>query len=410
MRAFAWFLGALLFAGLIGALLAYPAYEFTSTFASLAFHRVASRIAMLVLVAELVWLCRAPAAHRQARFRLRPAVAPILDDLHCCGQRSAWPPPAWAPPFCCSTHLRVGAPDFIPAAPASRAFSWSAWLPASASRCIEETVLRGAMHTAIERESGPWTAALLTAPLFAVLHFFAKVRIAPTDVGWGSGFDLLLRSFAPLAHPALVFDSFLSWLIVGLILSLTRVLTGNIAVAIGLHAGWVIVLRMLQEATSSGSGAGLLPFGSADSTDCWATGCCRGALRHRRGALVHSRSRGCRRRERAEDVQPLDRIVELQTELLFGERDRQNLGETMSDPGRIVQAHLDARVDLAQLRQHGFQQLAPAARDAPAPAPSVPAPSCSTSARLRPSAWRLRLRIRKRCSPTHDSPSKPSDS
>ncbi len=39
------------------------------------------------------------------------------------------------------------------------------------------------------------------------------------------------------------------WLAVGLILSLTRVLTGNIAVAIGLHAGWVVVLRMLQEST-----------------------------------------------------------------------------------------------------------------------------------------------------------------
>lgn len=63
---------------------------------------------------------------------------------------------------------------------------------------------------------------------------------------------MLLRSFSPLAQPALVFDSFLSWLIVGLILSLTRVLTGNIAVAIGLHAGWVVVLRMLQEATTSG--------------------------------------------------------------------------------------------------------------------------------------------------------------
>ena len=113
--------------------------------------------------------------------------------------------------------------------------------------------MRGAMHTAIERESGPWTAALLTAPLFAVVHFFAKARIAPEDVGWGSGFDLLLRSFAPLGQPALVFDSFLSWLVVGLILSLTRVLTGNIAVAIGLHAGWVIVLRMLQEATGSGT-------------------------------------------------------------------------------------------------------------------------------------------------------------
>src|ERR1700678_2839342 len=58
MRAFAWFLAMILLAGLIGACIAYPAYELTSTFASWAFHRVASRIAMLVLIVELVWLCR----------------------------------------------------------------------------------------------------------------------------------------------------------------------------------------------------------------------------------------------------------------------------------------------------------------------------------------------------------------
>ena len=127
-------------------------------------------------------------------------------------------------------------------------------------------------------------AALLTAPLFAILHFFAKVRIPPADVGWGSGFDLLLLSFAPLSHPALLLDAFLSWLVVGLILSLTRVLTGNIAVAIGLHAGWVVVLRMLQQGTAAGNspaysawvghfdgllGYWLLPWGVAIAAALW---------------------------------------------------------------------------------------------------------------------------------------------
>ena len=37
-------------------------------------------------------------------------------------------------------------------------------------------------------------------------------------------------------------------------------MTGNIAVAIGLHAGWVIVLRMLQEATMSGSSPAYAPW------------------------------------------------------------------------------------------------------------------------------------------------------
>ena len=49
-------------------------------------------------------------------------------------------------------------------------------------------------------------------------------------------------------------DSFLAWLAVGLVLSLTRILTGNIAVAIGLHGGWVLVLRVLQQSSVRGSG------------------------------------------------------------------------------------------------------------------------------------------------------------
>lgn len=146
--------------------------------------------------------------------------------------------------------------------------------------------MRGAMHTAIQRESGPWVAVLLTAPLFAVLHFFAKVRIPADEIGWHSGFDLLLRSFAPLSHFSLVLDSFLSWLAVGLVLSLTRVLTGNIAVAIGLHAGWVVILRMLQESTVRGTsdaygawvgrfdgllGYWLLPWAAAIGLTLWLT-------------------------------------------------------------------------------------------------------------------------------------------
>ena len=177
--------------------------------------------------------------------------------------------------FLLYTRLRVVDPGFVPSATAvARIFLVGVGSGISVA-LLEETVFRGVMHTAIERESGTWTAALLTAPLFAVLHFFAKVRIPAADIGWGSGFDLLVLSFAPLSHPSLVFDSFLSWLVVGLILSLTRVLTGNIAVAIGLHAGWVVVLRMLQETPQPASRPNTPP-GSAALTDYSGTGCCHG--------------------------------------------------------------------------------------------------------------------------------------
>ena len=250
MRAFAWFIGAILLAGLIGALLAYPAYELTSTFASWAFHRVASRVAMLVLIAELVWLCRRLNLRRARDFGYGLPWRRFL-KLSAMWGAIGIATAAVGAAFLLSTHLRVVSPDFTPTVLNFARIFLIGLSSGVAVALLEETVIRGAMHTAVERESGPWTAALLTAPLFAVLHFFAKTRIAPEDVGWGSGFELLLRSFSPLAQPAMVFDSFLSWLIVGLILSLTRVLTGNIAVAIGLHAGWVIVLRMLQEGTNS---------------------------------------------------------------------------------------------------------------------------------------------------------------
>jgi uncharacterized protein len=286
MRAFLWFLGALLLAGLIGALIAYPAYEVTSTFTPWAFHRVAGRLAMLALIAELVWLCRHLHLTAKRDFGYGLPWRRFLKVSLFWGAIGVATAGVGAAFLLC-THLRVVNANFAPTVPGILRLLATGLSSGLAVALLEETVMRGAMHTAIERESGAWTAALLTAPLFAVVHFFAKARIAPDEVSWGSGFDVLfLRSFAPLSHPALVFDSFLSWLIVGLILSLTRVLTGNIAVAIGLHAGWVVVLRMLQEATVSAPspryaawvghfdgllGYWMLPWGLAIGAALWIT-------------------------------------------------------------------------------------------------------------------------------------------
>jgi membrane protease YdiL (CAAX protease family) len=285
MRGFAWFVGIILLAGLIGASIAYPAYELSTSFATWAFHRVAGRIAMLVLAVELVWLCR----HLHIRYKRDFGYG--LPWRSFVGQAVLWgaigaATAAVGAAFLLAAQLRVLDSDFVPSAAGFvRIFLVGVGSGVSVA-LIEETVFRGAMHTAIVRESGPWTAALLTATLFAVLHLYAKARIPPDEIAWRSGFDLLARSFAPLSHPALVADSLLSWWVVGLILSMTRVLTGNIAVAIGLHAGWVLVLRMLQESTVRGRspaysewvghfdgilGYWLLPWGVAIAATLWLT-------------------------------------------------------------------------------------------------------------------------------------------
>jgi uncharacterized protein len=283
MRAFAWFVAVFVAAGLIAAAIAFPAYELTQTFANLAFHRVASRIAMLVLIWLLIWLCRHLSLKTKRDFGYGLPWRRFLRVSLLWGVIGMLTAGAGAL-FLLATQLRVGAAEFTPSALSVARIFLVGVGSGIAVALLEETVFRGIMHTAIERESGPWMAALLTAPLFAILHFFAKVRIEAADVRWGSGFELLQRSFAPLSHPALVFDSFLSWLTVGLILSLTRVLTGNIAVAIGLHAGWVVVLRMLQQSTMGGSpnaysawvgqfdgllGYWMLPWGVAIAAGLW---------------------------------------------------------------------------------------------------------------------------------------------
>jgi membrane protease YdiL (CAAX protease family) len=285
MRAFAWFVAAILLAGLLGALIAYPAFELTSMFAGWPFHRVAGRIAMLLLILELLWLCR------HLNLTNKSALGYALPWRRFLKVSLLWgaigtATAAVGAVFLLATHLRVMDPEFMPSGLSFLRIFAIGLLSGIAVALLEETVVRGAMHTAIERESGPWMAALLTAPLYAVLHFTAKTRIPADEVGWASGFDLLARSFAPLGHPALVFDSFLSWLVVGLILSLTRALTGNIAVAIGLHAGWVLVLRMLQQGTAGGTapaysmwvgrfdgllGYWLLPWGLAIAAALWLT-------------------------------------------------------------------------------------------------------------------------------------------
>ena len=66
---------------------------------------------------------------------------------------------------------------------------------------IEETFLRGAMHTGIERESGTTAAVLLTAVLYAATHFFASYHIAPAQVTPHSGVELLLGTLQAFAHP-----------------------------------------------------------------------------------------------------------------------------------------------------------------------------------------------------------------
>jgi hypothetical protein len=92
-------------------------------------------------------------------------------------------------------------------------------------------------------------ALVASSALFASLHFLARSKLDPAVVQLDSGLDLLQQSLRYFAHPAEMLDSFLALTAVGVLLSLARLWTGNIALSVGLHAGWVWVMKMSVGAT-----------------------------------------------------------------------------------------------------------------------------------------------------------------
>lgn len=246
MRAFAWFLLLIAVALGVVAVFSYPAWLLLHPHFDFPFHRIGERLGMLALLlgfllvarrlkladrASLGYGLRRPLFVREILIGLALGVATMLIVV---AGMSALGLLDWSR----AAALGTGALAQLLIA---------RLLSALAVAFIEETFVRGAMYTAIERESGARTAVLLTSLLYAATHFFGKVRIAPADVTPWSGVTLLGQSLQAFAHFAGIVDAFLALAAVGVVLALVRRATGNIAACLGLHAGWVWVMLVAHE-------------------------------------------------------------------------------------------------------------------------------------------------------------------
>jgi membrane protease YdiL (CAAX protease family) len=110
---------------------------------------------------------------------------------------------------------------------------------------LEETLFRGLIQGAVTRNHSRTAPGIIAvAILFAGVHFLSSVHIAHADVTPDSGRVLMRGMLSSFLHPAEMLDSFCALLGVGLLTGLARAWTGNILFAAGLHAGWVLVMRM----------------------------------------------------------------------------------------------------------------------------------------------------------------------
>ena len=256
MRAFAWFLGLMVLALAATAAFTYPAWLLLHPHFSFPFHRIGERIGMLALAGGFVLVARHLGLADRASLGYGLPRRAFVREMALGLALGVTSMAAIVAVMCALGLLDWTAAAGVGSAALARLVLASA-LSGLAVAFIEETFLRGAMHSAIERESGARAAVVLTALLYAATHFFARVHIAPEQVTPYSGLALLAGTLHSFAHPADIADAFLALLAVGVVLGLVRAATGNIAACIGLHAGWVWVMLVAHQLTRALSGVSL---------------------------------------------------------------------------------------------------------------------------------------------------------
>ncbi|MGO9994068.1 MAG: CPBP family intramembrane glutamic endopeptidase [Steroidobacteraceae bacterium] len=246
MRAFAWFLGLILLGLVSIAVFTYPVWLLLHPHFNFPFHRIGERIGMLALALGFALTARhLRLADKTSLGYGIPRRSFLREMVIGLGLGAA------TMALVVAIMTALGLLDWTAAAGYTAAalgkLVVGRLLSGLAVAFIEETFLRGAMHTAIERESGAGAAVLLTAVVYSATHFFASFKIPPDQVTARSGLDLVAGTLHLLAHPSGIADAFLCLFAVGVVLGSIRVATGNIAACIGLHAGWVWVMLVVHE-------------------------------------------------------------------------------------------------------------------------------------------------------------------
>lgn len=114
---------------------------------------------------------------------------------------------------------------------------------------VEETWFRGALQRALETRFQWVGAVTATALLYGLVHFVRPdVQVPVAEVGWSSGVTVIAGSFGRFLNPEIT-DSLAALVAVGVLLALVRHHTGRIWECIGLHAGFVVVIRLTRKLT-----------------------------------------------------------------------------------------------------------------------------------------------------------------
>ncbi len=129
---------------------------------------------------------------------------------------------------------------------------------------LEEILFRGAIFGGLQRVLY-WPVALgISSVIYAFVHFLRAADL-PGGITWDSGLILLphlfdLHAFIP---------AFLGLTLAGILLGLAYHRTGNLYFSIGMHGGWVFVLKLFGALTVPSPGIAVTFWGSSKMVDGW---------------------------------------------------------------------------------------------------------------------------------------------
>lgn len=133
---------------------------------------------------------------------------------------------------------------------------------------LEEILFRGGIFGGLRRVLYWPFALLISSMIYALVHFLQRVELIG-PVAWNSGLILLPQKLDGFADFHALVPGFFSLTLAGVLLGLAFQRTGNLYFSIGLHAGWIFMLKIYSQLTVQTPDAGIWLWGSGKMTDGW---------------------------------------------------------------------------------------------------------------------------------------------
>ena len=112
---------------------------------------------------------------------------------------------------------------------------------------LEELFFRGLLFKGLHDAGRPLRAYLFSNLFYSALHFVRPGQAYFLDsLEPLAGFRHLLTTFAPFLDPLALLPGLLGLFLIGVILSYALLRTGKLYLSIGLHAGWILSLKMMR--------------------------------------------------------------------------------------------------------------------------------------------------------------------